>query len=391
MSRGYQTDPSARRAQLLDAVEAVRPVLAAHMEESEALCTLPQPSVDALTTHGLLAMKCPAVLGGAEADPLTQMEVIEGVAYTDPAAGWCVCIGNGAISLIGAFLPEAGAARVFSGARPPRMAAAVMPGSAARVDGGYRVSGRWSWASGVRHAEWVGGVALVETTAGAAPEPVMMTFPRQAVTVHDNWDPVGLRGSGSCDFSVADVFVPDELSFSLAAWEPQRGGPLYRLGLPGLLINELAAFALGVGRRAQDVIVELAASRRRGYGPKAALAEREVFQRAVAENDLRLRAARGLVFEVFERTWQTVQGGSPPSTADQHEMSAVTTYAVDAALAATDAAFRYAGGAAVSRASVLQRCLRDMHTAAVHLLVSDVSYERYGKCLLGQPLPPAFG
>lgn len=387
----YSADRRATRRRLLDAVDAVLPVLAAHMDDSESLCTLPQPSVDALTVHGLLAMKCPAVLGGAEADPVTQMEVIERVAYTDPAAGWCVCIGNGAISLIGAFLSEAGAARVFAGPRPPRMAAAVMPARAEAADGGYRVTGRWSWASGVRHAEWVGGVALVEAREGAVPEPVMMVFPRETVTVHDNWDPVGLRGSGSCDFSVENVFVPRELAFSLAAWAQCRGGPLYQLGLPGLLINELAAFALGVGRRAQDSIVELAASRRRGYGPKAALAEREVFQRAVAENDLRLRAARGLVFEVFERTWQTVQGGSPPSTADQHEMSAVTTFAVDAALAATDAAFRYAGGAAVSRASVLQRCLRDMHTAAVHLLVSDVSYERYGKCLLGQPLPPAFG
>lgn len=311
----YPSDPRARRRLLLEAVDAVQPTLAAHMDDSELLCTLPQPSVDALTAHGILAMKCPAVLGGAEADPLTQMEVIERVAYTDPAAGWCVCIGNGAVSLIGAFLPEAGAAQVFTGTRPPRMAAAVMPARAARVDGGYQVTGRWSWASGVRHAEWVGGVALVETAPDAVLEPVMMVFPRHMVTVHDNWDPVGLRGSGSCDFSVDEVFVPRDLSFSLAAWEPQRGGPLYQLGLPGLLINELAAFALGVGRRAQDAIVELAATRRRGYGPKVALAEREVFQRAVAEGDLRLRAARGLVFEVFERTWQTVQGGSPPSTA----------------------------------------------------------------------------
>src|SRR5262249_32458626 len=142
------------------------------------------------------------------------------------------------------------------------------------VAGGYRVTGRWSWASGIRHAEWVGGVTLVERKEEGPPESRFVMVPTSAVEIHDVWNVAGLKGTGSCDFSMTDLFVPEGFTFDLVAFQPQRGGPLYRLGLPGVLINEFVGFVLGVARRALDTIIELVQTKRRGYGPQTRLADR---------------------------------------------------------------------------------------------------------------------
>jgi len=169
----------------------------------------------------------------------------------------------------------------------------------------------------------------------------------------------------------------------MAPWAPVRGGPLYQIGLPGFLVNEFAGFALGLGRRALDEVVELAHSKRRGYGKRQPLAERQVFQRAIGEGDLRLRAARGFAIEVFERAWETVCSGERPSAAQQVEMSGAATLALDTALEVATTAFRYGGGTAVFLHHALQRCLRDLQVGAAHLMLSDICYEQHGRCLLG--------
>jgi alkylation response protein AidB-like acyl-CoA dehydrogenase len=383
MKQQFPAGREEKRQALLHAVANIQATLAAHADEAETLRTLPEASVAALTDAGLFAMKCPAELGGAEADPVTQLEVIEATTYIDPSAGWCLCIGNGTLAVIAAFLPEAAIAQVFTGDRPPRTAGGLMPGKALPVDGGYRVTGRWSWGSGIRHAEWVGAQTLVESHGGGDSHPRMVVFPATQAEIDDNWHVAGLKGTGSCDFSVSDLFVPAAFTFDSRTWEPQRGGPLYHLGIPGLIINEHAAFALGVGRRALDEILALAQSKRRGYAQQVALADRSVFQRAVAKGDLRLRAARALVIEVLERAWQTVCAGQSPAPRMQAEMRSVATFATDVALDVTATAFRYGAGSAVWLTSMLQRCLRDLSVAASHLMMNDSSYENYGQFLLG--------
>jgi alkylation response protein AidB-like acyl-CoA dehydrogenase len=253
------------------------------------------------------------------------------------------------------------------------------------VPGGYRVTGRWSWGSGIRHAEWVFGNTLVVRDGEGTPEMRFCLFPIERVEVHDNWNVMGMRGTGSCDYSVSDLFVPEGFTYDFARSEPLRGGPLYRLGWPGYVINVIAAFALGVGRRALDTIIDLAQSKRRGYGKKMPLAERAVFQRVVGENDLRLRAARALMVEVLEKAWATVCSGHPPEPVLQAEMRCAATFVVDVALEVSASAFRYGGGTAVFLPHILQRCLRDIYTAASHQIVSDTVYEIYGQFLLGLP------
>ncbi len=385
MIRQFPQERAEKRNALLQAVESIRDTLAANADTSETLRTLPEASVAALTEAGLLAMKCPAELGGAEADPVTQMDVIEAVTYIDPSAGWCCMIGNGSISVLSAFLPDEAIAQLFAGNRPPRAAGVLMPGKAVRVDGGYRVTGRWSWASGIRHAEWLAVQTLEKANGTGRPQPRVAAIPVAEAEIHDNWHVAGLKGTGSCDVSVTDLFVPETFTFTNTTWEPKRGGPLYKIGMPGLVINESAAFALGVGRRALDEVIALATSKRRGYAKQVSLADRGVFQRAVAEGDLRLRAAHALAIEVFERAWQTVCAGQTPEPQLQAEMRAAATLVTDIALDVTATAFRYGAGSAVWLNSILQRCLRDMYVAAAHLMVSDVAYENYGQFLLGLP------
>jgi alkylation response protein AidB-like acyl-CoA dehydrogenase len=204
------------------------------------------------------------------------------------------------------------------------------------------------------------------------------------VKVHDIWDVAGLRGTGSCDFSVEDLFVPAGFTWDIERAVPQRGGAVYRLGLPGFVANEHAAFALGVARRALDAIVELAAAKGRGIAP-ALVANRPTFQRFVGEAELRLRGARALAVERNEAAWSVVNAGGALTGRQHAELRGVAVHATETALDVVTRAFRYGGGTALYRDSALQRCLRDLNAGAQHFMVSDSAYEALGQFVLGRP------
>lgn len=280
----FPVDRNEKRRVLMDAVQSVRHVLEAGRQESEETATLPPASVDALYDSGLLRLKLPYVLGGAEADPVTQLDVLEAVSRIDPAAGWCLMIGAASVGSLGAFLPDDAIDEIFVDGKPPRTAGAFAPfGTATPVAGGYRVSGRWPFGSGVRHAQWVSAGARVVTEAAGYPSQLRVVMPTRNMQVHDNWQVMGLRGTGSCDFSVANLFVPARFAWDVSLTEPRRGGALYRLGRPGFVTNEHSAFALGVGRRALDAVAVVAVSKSRGYNSRNLLADRPAFQRALGE------------------------------------------------------------------------------------------------------------
>lgn len=378
------TARASTRERLLGAVTGIRGTLAAQCEGEERAGTLHPASVEALQAAGILAMKLPAVLGGSEADPVTQFEVIEAVTAANSAAGWCSMVGATSVGMPGAFLPDAGIATIFAGGRIPRGAIVVMPaGEASPVAGGFRLRGRWSFASGVRHAEWVVANARLLRAPGAAPEIWCFVLPAGDVTIHDNWQVAGLRGTGSCDISVEDRFVPEHLAWDFRAAPVQRGGPLYQLGLPGFVANEHAAFALGTARAALDTLLA-SATRARGYAPDARrLAERGVVQRMVGRSELALGAARALAIARNEDAWQTVVAGRQLAPRQQAELRALATWCTEVAVEVVTQAFRYAGGNAIYEASVMQRCLRDIQVAAQHLIVSDSAYENLGQFILG--------
>src|SRR5215208_3523853 len=163
---------------LLAAVERIRPEVERGSDDGESLRTLPAATVRALADSGLLSMKLPEVLCGMEADLITQYEVIEAMAYVDASAGWCLMIGATSIAIPGAYLPDAAVAEVFADHRIPLTAASVLPtGAATRQDGGYRLTGRWRLASGVRHSDWLSVGALVADAYSDAPQLRMFVLP----------------------------------------------------------------------------------------------------------------------------------------------------------------------------------------------------------------------
>ena len=380
-----------KKQSILAAIASLRAEVEQASVIGESLMTLPDATVDALTNAGLFKVKLPEALGGLELDLVSQYEIIEAMSYVDAAAGWCLMIGATSIAMLGAFLPEAALADVFPGGHVPRAAFCAAPtGSASTTYGGFTLSGRWSFASGVRHSAWVGLSALVPSGQPDSPQVQVFAVPTSEARLHHNWDTIGMRGTGSCDVSLDAVFVPAVHTLDPYRGEPVRGGPLYRLGVPAFVAYEHAAFAIGIARRAIDTIVELAPAKLRGLPPRA-LVHRESFQRDIGELDLRLRAARALVLDRNREAWRVVTEGSRPDPRLQKEFHCVAAFATDVALDVVTRVYRYAGGAAVYKPNLLERSVRDLHTATQHVVVSNIAYENHGRQVLGveEPGPPA--
>lgn len=382
---------SAQRARLLQAVAEIGPILAASADESERLATLAPAAVEALKASGLMPLKVPAVLGGLETDPITQIEVIEAMAQFDTASAWCATIGYTSVAMLGAYLPDGGAQQVFGNGEIPLAASSVMPaGVAVPVSGGYRVTGRWRFCSGVRHSAWITlGAAVQHPDQSAAapsgpPELIFVVLPVSMVTIHDNWHAMGLKGTGSCDVSVTDIFVTGEFTypFEMNNPVPQRGGALYRLPIIAFVANEHAGFALGVARRALDELLQMA-TRTRGAFRASPLQDRQVVHRLVGKFDIELAAARALLLERYGAAWRQVESGQQTDAACVAELQAIAAYITDLAITITTAAFRYGGGGALYQPNVLERLLRDILAAGQHIAVGDQSYEVHGRHLLG--------
>lgn len=374
-----------KRLALLAAVERVRDTLVAGAAASEEQGTLDGASVDALEQAGLFAFTTAEALGGGEADPLLDLEVTEAACRIDPSAGWCMLIAAGSVANIGAFLPEEAVDEVFPGRRLPIAASVFAPmGTAEPVTGGYRVNGRWSFASGIRHSRWVTTGAWV--TGGEHRRQVRLVIPVSRVKIHDNWQVMGLRGTGSCDYSVTDLFVPQRFSWDPWADRPRRGGPVSHLGRPGNVVTPHCGFALGVGRLALDAAVDMALGKERGYdGNIRALARREWFQRTLGQCDLRLRAARALVVETLEEAWDLVCRGITPEPPVQARMRAVAAFTSRVAADVIQQVYRQGGGEVNYQSHVLQKCLRDINASTQHQMVSDAAFENHGQFALGLP------
>ncbi|MGB7033877.1 MAG: acyl-CoA dehydrogenase family protein, partial [Xanthobacteraceae bacterium] len=305
MVQEFPKERDAKRRLLLDAVERIGPILQQSGPKSEEAGTLAPEAVQALRDTGMFRLKLPAVVGGAEADPVTEMLVLEGLAYHDFTSAWCTMVGATGVASLGAFLPQAGLDRVFGNGKIPTASISFFPaGRAVREQGGYRLSGRWRFNSGIRHSEWVLGGTVVEGTEaenGGRPIVMFSAMPAKDVMLHDNWGGVtGLRGTGSCDFSVENYHLPEHFSFvwDLLKPQPRRGGPSYLLPPFSYVAKEHGSVAIGAARRALDELIKLATTTR-GTFRSSELDERQVVHRQIAEADLKLRAARALMHERY--------------------------------------------------------------------------------------------
>jgi alkylation response protein AidB-like acyl-CoA dehydrogenase len=390
----FPEERAAKRKFLLDRVAEIAPTLRASGPKSEELGTLAPEAVAALREAGMFRIKLVREMGGAEVDPVTEMMVLEELSYHDMTSAWCTMVGATAIASLGTFLTPAGLDRVFGKGTIPTAAISFFPaGRAVREGDGFRVNGRWRFGSGVRHSEWVVGGTIVEGTEaenGGRPIVMFSAIPIEEVTIHDNWGGVtGLRGTGSCDFEVSNCFLPKEMSFvwDLLAPKPLRGGPSYLFPPFSYVAKEHGSVALGAARRALDEIVTIATTTQGTYRPSK-LSERQVFQRFIAESDLKLRAARALMYQRYDALYDSVVAGNLPQGADIADVRAICVHATDIAMAIADGAYHFAGNTGLHHPSVVGRLLRVLNTAGIHQVMSDTAYENHGKFRMGLPADP---
>jgi indole-3-acetate monooxygenase len=374
------------RNELLAEVGAIAPILAEHAPESEKLGRLDNATFEGLRNTRLLRFICPRELGGDEADPITQLEVLEALARIDASASWVVGILANVSAFAGAYLPARSTRRIFrSGV--PRMAGMIgSRGRAEPVDGGYRVTGRWAYGSGIHHADWVLAGVSVADQPGLEGDRVVVV-PRAQVVNHDNWQAAGLRASGSSDYSIEDVFVPDEMTVSfmdLIMGNAVTGGAALRLGLLALVTPFHMGIPLGIARRALDEITGQAIEKGRGF-PPSPLPTHPHFQFALGKAELKLAAARALALKVLSSIWDQARAGQTPPPEQQAEARAASTYITELAQHVATVAFQAAGGGALFDTNPLQRCLRDAYAIGQHYVVNQSSYRALGQFKLGQP------
>lgn len=369
--------------------EALVPVVAEGAASAEETRQVADSVMDALHEVGLFRLALPRSLRGAEADLSTLIRVVEVISAADASTGWCLAQGIGC-TLAAAFLDPGVVEQIYG---DPRAIVAwgpnTTPAKAVRVDGGYRVTGRWVFASGSRHAQWVGGHCHVfddEKTPrlDAAGRPVQRTmlFPKDAAKFDDVWHVIGLRGTGSDNYSVSDLFVPD----AYTTWRdsvPDRrnNGPLYSTPLITFYGLVFAGVSFGVARAALEDFKVLA--QEKPSGPGSLLRDSAVVQLGVARAEGQLGSARAYLAETVGEFWETLCAQEPASMDQRARLRIAITSGIDNARSVVDFAYHSAGSNAVFAANPFERRFRDMNTLTQQGQAHLSNLEDAGKALLG--------
>jgi alkylation response protein AidB-like acyl-CoA dehydrogenase len=383
---------------ILHAAIALAPAIRAMGDEIEQGRRLPASLVRAMKDAGIFGMAMPRAWGGPELDPLTQFRVLEALALADGSVGWCAMI-NCDGGYITAFLHDDVGRAMYADLQAGTAAAATPTGQALRVPGGYRVSGRFPFASGCQHCDWVwlGCVVVadgqpLEDNHGV-PETRQCMVRLAQCEMLDTWYTTGLRGTGSHDLLVKDVFVEADHTFSFQEQGLiKRPGPLY--AFPFMFAAKSSPVALGIARHALDAMLEIAtskAARRYTLGeslePAKMMCDEVFIQDAVGRADTMLTAARAHLFEVMGDLWSTLVSGREPSPTQVARFTTAHTYVVGVGVEVVQLVFKAAGGTAVYQQGPLERCLRDILTMNQHVIGTLRTYEMAGRLLLGmEPL-----
>lgn len=365
-------------------------------QEIEDARRMPKDLVADLAATGIFKFAMPAALGGDEASATDLLQAIETISAADGSTGWCAMIGAGG-ALFAGKMTDVGVKEVFADPALPT-AGAVPPtqGTAARVDGGYQVNGKWRFASGITHVDWVmaGCVVLYDgapkMTPMGIPDVRWVWVPISEVEIHDTWYVNGLRGTGSNDFSITDVFVPEDRTLHLFDPTGQRPEPIVRFPDVAGFATQVAAVGLGIARGALDELVELAGGKLPTMS-MSSLASKAATQIEVAQLDAQLRSARSFVYDIVDEIWDVLVAGQE-FTPKQNALARLS--AVEAARAAAAVAHRVstiAGGNSMYLSSSLQRHARDADAVTHHFVVSPPVLEDVGRVLLGMdPTSPIF-
>ena len=347
---------------------------------------LPEALADELKQAGLFRLLVPRSLGGSELAYPSYLDVIEEISAADGSAGWCV--NQAAVFATRSAFMARDAARAIWGNERGVVANGPPPGGeAAEVEGGYRLSGRWTFSSGCRHATWLAGIAAVKENgerrqlADGKPDIRFMLFPKSEAEIIDTWDVRGLRGTGSHHFTVDGVFVPRARAPSI--WEASvEPGILYVIPMNLLFACGFAAVALGVARTALDATLEICGTKN-PRGARQLLRDQDTVQRQVGQAETIWHCARAFLHESVREVWDSVSSSGTISVRERIRMRMAGTHTIRLAAQAVDLAYEVAGSDAIFMSSPVQRRFQDIHVIIQHVQARSAHYGSIGRFLLG--------
>jgi len=376
-----------RGAGYLERARAFVPELAAAAPEIERQRELPEPVVAAMVERGFFRMLLPRSLGGAELLPAPYVRVVEEIAKGDASAAWCLNQGAGC-SMTAAYLDPAAAKEVFGGPRGI-LAWGPGPGKARIVEGGYRVTATWSFASGSHNASWLGchvpiyaenGMQLLHRDGS----PVIRTpiFRKSCAEMTDIWHVMGLRGTGSDKYSVSDLFVPAAYVAALDDSARREDGVLYRFSSLQLYASGFAGVAMGIARSTLDAFIELARDKV-PFRAKKTLRDNNVVQSDVAQSEASLRSARAWLYRSLEEITREVRRAGHITLDQRIVIRLASTFAIHRSMRVVDMAYHAAGSTAIFEENPFERRFRDIHTVSQQVQGRQEHFETVGQYLLG--------
>lgn len=382
---------------LIEAARQTVPVIREHSEEAERERRLSRPVLDALFETGLLRMATPQSLGGLEVDPVTCARVIEIISGADSAAGWTL-VNPLNYAFLCARLPDAGAEEIFASDPNVLIAGPFHPPlQAIAVDGGYRITGRNPFGSNCYDATWMAVTATVmdndqpRMDENGNPEVILVIVPADQCKIIDTWYVLGMRGTGSHDIELTDVFVPTTRTFPMVPeFEPgsHYRGPLYRISLMGDLTATLPLVLLAMARNAIDEVSMLAQGKT-PFGSSTTLRQRGTAQVRLAQAEAALRSARALLYNSLDEVWERALAGEQVSLEQRADLLLATANAASSSAKVVELMYNMAGTSGIYTRNPLERYFRDVQVLKQHGFASENRFETVGQVYFD--LPPEWG
>jgi alkylation response protein AidB-like acyl-CoA dehydrogenase len=358
----------------------IAPIIEAEADAMEDGRTISAPVVQALKDNDLFWLLVPREYGGAGIGIVPALKVIEELARADGSTGWAVMANAFSMGIAAGFMGADGAREIFGGAVRGITAGMILPtGKGVRVEGGYRVDGRYGFASGSAHADWIGAGFVIHDDDGnplsdEAGQPLSRVafVPRDQVTFLGGWDVMGMVATGSDDYAVKGVFVPEPRTMDTFSTVPVRSEPVYKLGLLGIGVGGHGPVVLGIAQRALEEVATLTSSRGRPGYPTV-VADAQMFRREFVTHEASLQAARHFVYAAHAEAEATAAEGREITDEQRARLRQVTTWVQGIARDIVTFAFSWGGSGAFRNPSALGRCLRDISTGANHVLVEPMT------------------
>jgi alkylation response protein AidB-like acyl-CoA dehydrogenase len=384
-------DRKRRGTALIARARSLIPLIAGAADRIEQAREIPPDVLDAMHDARLFRMLIPRTYGGEEIEPADFFQVMEAIAMADASVAWCLGQNSG-VSMSAAYLDPKVAQELFGNPRTTVATGAPSPAAKAIIaDGGYRVTGHWHFASGSRHSHWIGGHSTIcepdgSPRLGPNGKPLdqrTMYFPKSKATIIDTWQVVGLRGTGSDDYKVTDLFVPEAYSFTRESDADRREtGALYRFSIFNMFGAAFCAVALGIARTVLDDLIALVKSKKAHSSGKL-LAENNFIQTQIGMSEARLGAARAYVIDTYSRLYEQADAGNKITSEQRLAARGVTCFAIHQAREVVDFAYQSAGANAIFEKNPFERRFRDLHTVTQQSQAHMENFEAFGQSLLG--------